>query len=81
MTGVMLAGSVNGINKQSLITHFAMLLGISCKSRHNADNANTLRRRLHNDTLYEYRDFCIRLHRGDAAFTPIRFRQRQCTLL
>ena len=34
-----------------------------------------LRRHLHDDASYEYGDFCIRLHRGDAAFTPIRFHQ------
>ena len=36
---------------------------------------------LHDDASYEYGDFCIRLHRGDAAFTPIRFHQKRCTLL
>ena len=40
-----------------------------------------LRWSLHDDDSYEYGDFCVRLHRGDAVFTPIRFRQRPCTLL
>lgn len=50
--------------------------GVRCSSVQ-----ESVRRRLHDDASYEYGDFCIRLHRGDAAFTPIRFHQKRCTLL
>ena len=35
----------------------------------------SVRKCLHDDTLYEYEDSCIHLHRGVAAFMPIRFSQ------
>ena len=44
------------------------------------DTGQSDRRRLHDDASYEYGDFCIRLHRGDAAFRTICFHQKRRTL-